>query len=167
MRTATFESTVDILVKAYLNDTLQHGDCAACAVGNIIAANIGAEVIPEKLTCNGEWRRGADHIVIAWNDVFMTPFREEQRVSVYNYIGQVKRQIDASGYSWQDLARIEFAFERAENPEYNIRKDGLPSDYLNPEWMFNGLMAVVDVLASIHNVDLSIKENAKLLFVKA
>jgi hypothetical protein len=33
--------------------------------------------------------------------------------------------------------------------------------------MFNGLMAVVDVLADIHSVDLEKKEAAKALFVKA
>lgn len=164
---ATFENTVSILVKAYLNDTLQHGDCAACAVGNIIAANIGAKVVPEKINCNGYWKRNHDNLTIAWNDVFMTPFRENQRFQLENYKGQIKRQIDASGYSVHDLAKIEFAFERAHNPEYNIRTDGLPDDFLNPEWMFNGLMAVLDVLAEIHNVDLSVKESAKLLFQKA
>jgi hypothetical protein len=33
--------------------------------------------------------------------------------------------------------------------------------------MLNGLMKVVDVLADIHGVDLSVKESAKLQFVKA
>jgi hypothetical protein len=33
----TFEKTVDILVKAYLNDTLVATDCKRCAVGNIIS----------------------------------------------------------------------------------------------------------------------------------
>jgi hypothetical protein len=33
----TFSNTIDILVKAYLNDTLQHESCSACAVGNLVS----------------------------------------------------------------------------------------------------------------------------------
>lgn len=29
---ATFENSVDVLVKAYMNGTLMHGDCERCAV---------------------------------------------------------------------------------------------------------------------------------------
>lgn len=32
-----FHETIDILVKAYLNETLIHSDCSACAVGNLVA----------------------------------------------------------------------------------------------------------------------------------
>lgn len=38
---ATFENTVDILVKAYLNDSLDASDCNRCAVGNIISQGDG------------------------------------------------------------------------------------------------------------------------------
>lgn len=40
-RPELYQKTVDILVKAYFDDTLQHGNCYACAVGNIIAGNCG------------------------------------------------------------------------------------------------------------------------------
>ena len=33
---ATFENSVSVLVRAYMNDTLIHGNCFACAVGNLI-----------------------------------------------------------------------------------------------------------------------------------
>ena len=36
---ATFSNSVDILVKAYFNDTLRHGNCLACAVGNLMQAS--------------------------------------------------------------------------------------------------------------------------------
>jgi len=58
-----------------------------------------------------------------------------------------------------DLAKIEFAFESAPHTCDE-------SDETNAEWMFNGLMAVVDVLAEIHNVNLEVKESAKAMFVK-
>lgn len=163
---ATFQNTVDILVKAYLNGTLAHGDCAACAVGNIIAAKVGAKVdISDIDICGGEWIRNGNYLTIGWNEVFVT--REgQQLISPHNYFGQIKLQIDASGYSWQDLAKIEFAFESAEKPEgldYAPHRE----ECLNEEWMFNGLMAVVDVLAEIHGISLESKESAKALFVKA
>jgi hypothetical protein len=45
---ATFENSVDVLVKAYLNDTLEHGQCHACAVGNLICAETGNLLNREK-----------------------------------------------------------------------------------------------------------------------
>ena len=42
--TATFENTVDILVRAYLDGTLFKGNCCACAVGNLCAAALGLQI---------------------------------------------------------------------------------------------------------------------------
>jgi hypothetical protein len=150
-----FNHTVNVLVKAFLNGTLLHGDCAACAVGNIIAAEIGATIILDEDSRGlSYWIRNMQEIQIGWSDVFCS-HSDGQKIDPKAYIGQVKRQIDVTGYSWQELAKIEFAFEKA------------PAGGSEDEWMFNGLMAVVDVLADIHGVDLTQKENAKLLFVKA
>lgn len=164
---AKFDETVSILVKAFLDGTLAHADCAACAVGNIIAAKIGAKIVCiENVGYGGaEWERDGDWLTIGWPEVFCTR-NGDQVVQPGKYLGQIKRQIDASGYTWRELAKIESAFEAAHNPESNRDEAGEPVDQLNPEWMFNGLMAVVDVLAEIHNIDLAVKESAKLLFVQ-
>jgi hypothetical protein len=59
-------------------------------------------------------------------------------------------EISTTGYTGQQLREIENVFmERG-------REDN-----------FIGLMAVVDVLADIHGIDLEVKESAKLQFVKA
>lgn len=79
--------------------------------------------------------------------VFITNFPSPQILSPRNYSGSAKKQIDATGYSWQELARVEYAFESA--------KKGESAD----DWMFNGLMAVLDVLADIHGVNLSAKSS--------
>lgn len=153
---ATFEKTVDILVKAYLNGTLEHGKCSACAVGNLVAAAKGTSPIP--LVYGGfHFDTFANGDNANWHHVFMT-VADGQEVHSSRYRGPIKEQIDSTGYPWQDLARIEYAFETA---------PGQCSDGLNDEWMFNGLMAVVDVLADIHGIDLQTKESAKLLFQKA
>src|SRR5258706_8814339 len=36
-----YNKTINILKEAYFNNTLQHNNCYACAVGNIIAGNMG------------------------------------------------------------------------------------------------------------------------------
>ena len=157
---ASFENTVNILVKAYLNDTLEHLKCSACAVGNLVAAadNTTPRRYPDnKLDGMGlkfDCWNWANNRQVAWYDVFMTT-GGTQRITPELYSDEAKRQIDVTGYAWEELARIEYAFETA------------PKGKDNDEWMFNGLMAVVDVLADIHQVDLSVKESAKLLFVKA
>lgn len=160
----TFEKTVDILVKAYLNGTLEHGNCAACAVGNIIAASIGANVVAREYS----WLRNGAHISPIWDEVFCSSGAGKQVVLPEEYKGWVKKQIDTSGYSWQELALIERTFETHspfEDENYRDGADDADRD-IEEKSMFNGLMAVVDVLAEIHGIDLKVREDAKSLFVK-
>lgn len=153
-----FFETVGILVEAYMNGVLMHGNCAACAVGNIIAAKLGCKITTFKNTFGEDfylWRRGGQRFTPLWQMVFVTLTDGTSFHNPMAYMGNCRLQIDATGYLWQDLARIESAFERAAN-------------YDNPdEAMFKGLMAVVDVLSDIHGIDLSERESAKLLFNKA
>jgi hypothetical protein len=158
-----FNYTVNVLVKAYLNDTLLHNDCCACAVGNLIADAIGAEIRidgdPSRGTWSYEtmWTRNKNQIQPIWDQVFCTT-PSGQTIRKEEYKGWAKKQIDTVGYSLEELAAIEFAFEDGGDIEKQAPND--------PEWMFNGLMAVVDVLADIHGIDLTQKEAAKLLFAK-
>jgi hypothetical protein len=137
MNRPTFEHTVNILVQAYLNDTLEHGNCCACAVGNLVAAANNFKIIPAPDPCRDFMWYGA---VPSWYiPCGTTKIRyEEQAIS--------------TGYSHDELVVIERSFESG--------------FFLGPVDTFKNLMAVVDVLAEIHNVDLSVKESAKLLFVK-
>lgn len=131
-----YNKTVDILVQAYFNDTLRHGDCKACAVGNLIQAN-----------------GGFNNFFTTWTEVFITVYGE-QAVNPTEYYGEAKREIDSTGYAWPDLAKIEKAFESANG--------------INDEKMFNGLMAVIEVLDQIHeNTDQEVTKVSKQKFVKA
>jgi hypothetical protein len=157
-----FDESISILVQAFLNGTLLHSNCAACAVGNIIAAKIQAKVIvsgkrSDFFSLDAQWIRGASEIQPIWDEVFCTN-GTRQDIDPDAYKGWAKRQIDTTGYSWQELARIEKAFESV---PYSI------DEFNSEDHMYRGLMAVVEVLASIHGIDLEEKENAKLLFVKA
>lgn len=130
-----YQKTVDILVKAYFEDTLEHGNCSACAVGNIVNY--------EKSKMS--W---------SWANVFCTSSRI-QIVEPNNYEGAAKDEIDSTGYTWRELAKIEYAFETA------------PKGNSGDEWMFNGLMAVIDVLDQIHeNTDNQVTATTKQRFQK-
>ncbi len=149
-----FHKTVNILVQAYLNDELAHSFCSACAVGNIVAHALGTK--PRKgddLEFDNNFFENGDYAA-AWYDALNLMGHHEPGL----------RQIEATGYTKSELRLIERAFETAEGkPEMDGMWRGKQTD---PTWMFNGLMAVVDVLADIHNVDLSVREDAKLLFAK-
>lgn len=130
-----YNRTVDILVQAYFNDTLRHGNCSACAVGNIIKANGGFKGFFSN-----------------WAEVFMT-VEGQQGICPENYEGDAKSEIDSTGYAWQDLAKIEKSFESAKG--------------IKDEKMFNGLMAVIEVLDQIHeNTDQEVTKVSKQKFVK-
>lgn len=135
----TFEKTVDILVKAYLNDTLEHGNCAACAVGNIVVSVHGYQYYSQSPLTGLK----VDEIITYDNWYSVLTGHESYRG---------RKEIEKTGYSFKEIRRIEAAFERSRDL---------------PDRMFNGLMAVVNVLADIHGVDLQAKEEAKALFVKA
>src|SRR5689334_8450222 len=146
-----FNHTVNVLVKAYFKGELKHGNCQACAVGNI---------------CNDA---GAPRFYIAdfdnmptfccgsWKAVFVTTsegrqIKSPKHHSDSEWLKAGHEVIAMTGYSVKELAKVEYAFETA------------PKGQSEDEWMFNGLMAVVDVLAEIHQIDLAAKEEAKLLF---
>jgi hypothetical protein len=156
-----FHYTVNVLVKAYLNDTLKHGACTACAVGNIIADSMGLSVRKDFYKWEGDGY--SEHP--EWHAVFATQdFGKTNPVDLEYYRDCAKDQIDMSGYSPYELARIESAFE-SHNP-FNYDTELMDENDIEQMSMFNGLMAVVDVLADIHNIDLSTKEEAKKAFVK-
>lgn len=132
-----WNKTVDILVKAYLGDTLRHSLCQACAVGNIIAAN------NEMQKC-GKWPCG-DY---AWSAVTSGMISED---------GGYERglmHIKNTGYSVQNIVDIEYAFEHT---TFSLSKD---------QFMFNGLMSVIDTLMQIHEANDTEADEAKGLFRK-
>jgi len=131
---AKFNETVSILVRAYLNDTLIHGDCCACAVGNIISDG-------------GKYHIRVDENCNTWFSAC--------GASMIPQLNPDHPDIIRIGYSCAEIVLIERAFEFC------------PRGNSNDDWVYNGLMAVVDVLAEIHEIDLTVKESAKLLFVKA
>jgi hypothetical protein len=153
MNRPTFQETVSVLVKAYLNDKLKHGDCTACVVGNLCGGN-----------------RMWEYLFIT-DPLHKSQFKRNITAFKCQALGKSSLQIIeeatniclSTGYSVEELKRIEYSFETA--PGY-IGEDEQDMTINTDEWMFNGLMAVVDVLAEIHGVNLETKSSAKLQFVK-
>jgi hypothetical protein len=127
-----FNHTIGVLVKAYLNDTLEHSECSSCAVGNIVRA-----CAPDLYEIDGG----------AWYDVVAGLCGNSD-------VRLIRMQVQATGYKVSELRRIEMAFESAKELTHECTDT------------FNGLMAVVDVLAEIHGIDLTAREETKKLFTK-
>lgn len=143
-----FNETVSILVKAYFDGTLQHGDCHACAVGNIIAAKMGYKVVHRNDCWMMKWIKEGDVVPPNWT----TPVGMYRNKNVDIHTNQTL----STGYTLQQLERIEYAFE------FDV--DWLV--FSGKNHLFQSLMSVVNVLADIHGVDLSVKEESKKLFVR-
>lgn len=168
-----YDKTVSILEQAYLKNELVHGDCMACAVGNLVKHS-GLDCYKTKEELQVAIDKGAIYVkdldkpfLPMWKQVFYTTgnalweaiFGEKspkhQKTNPDNYRGVIKQLIDATGYTWQELAKIEFAFETA--------NEGNSED----EYMFNGLSSVIDTLDKIHeNTDEVITKESKAKFVK-
>lgn len=158
---ASFDNTVQILVKAFLEGTLRKGSCAACAVGNICAAALGVGVdMPDLPLTRHGWLDSEDgpmwhHLFMSTSPTFQTRSFEQDDFDTDEVAVRMGiEQIGETGYTIAQLADVERAFESA-----HIK--------YNEEAEFAGLMAVVDVLADIHGIDLATAEVAKGLFVRA
>lgn len=142
LRPELYQKTVDILVQAYFNDTLRHGSCSACAVGNIIAANNNIET---EIDAGGLYWENSNN----WYCELILGYYE------YSVSQKVVNQIKNTGYSIPEIISIEDAFEAAEY-------------YDDTDRMFNGLMNVIEVLDQIHeNKDAEVTKVSKAKFVKA
>lgn len=153
-----YQKTVDILVDAYFNDTLQHGNQCGCAVGNIVAANCGINLCKKDDNIMPDYFTSSDDINIVkdltnnglWYDAIFggSVFTDGLTLNIL-------KQVESTGYTYLELAKIERAFEGS--------KQGNSDD----EWMFNGLMSVIDVLDEIHeNNDAAATDAAKKRFQK-
>lgn len=140
-----FNNAIDALVTGFFNGTLAKGNCAACAVGNIVAKGLGGKVTKDKggFECSVANR--------GWTSVFMSHSDGTQTVTPYYYILDSKIQIDSTGYDWMELAKVESAFEKNTKilftVYYKCSKEQIMAD------QYSGLMAVVDVLCEIEGIE--------------
>lgn len=129
-RIELYKQTEEVLYTAYFDDTLKHGYCRACAVGNICMAPALKLGLPNHF----------------WNLLFMTqtdPMHQTEYNDTFysqEYVDAAYSLINATGYTKKELMRIEWAFESSDQGK---------SD---EDYMFNGLVAVLEVLKDIHGL---------------
>ncbi|MGI4873164.1 MAG: hypothetical protein ACRYFX_18545 [Janthinobacterium lividum] len=149
-----FDRSVAVLVKAFNRGDLNEVDCAACACGNLVAAANGYE-----MAGGGNWLNCAGETVTpAWHDA---TYRHAYRTSATPCTcAQALSEVKSTGYTTEQLHKIEQAFMLIDP----VPRDG---NMEQDEDSFNGLMAAVEALSEIHDIDLTTTEAAKALFVKA
>lgn len=142
--TQRFEKAYNALYNAFMNDTLAKGSCKACAVGNIVADAMGGKVV-----IDNEFRIYCDVDNIFWNDVFCTA-DGKQKFSSQSYKYTKKRIKTLTGYSWREMAKIEYAFEINSKIHWVDYNQHTPEQIMEDQ--FKGLMAVMDVMIELDNV---------------
>jgi hypothetical protein len=148
--TQRFEKAYNSLYNAFMNDTLAKGTCVACAVGNIVADSMGVKIE------NIDGSFFTSERVSFWSDIFFTSYGFQ----VVNQHTSEQREMlfDLTGYSVEELMKIEFAFEtNTQIPfihyEKNHREALGISDKDIIDDQFRGLMAVMDVLIELDNIE--------------
>lgn len=142
-----YKRTCDILFDAYFNDTLEHDNCYACAVGNLIAANCGYTFIHANREIKHKENIYTGLGTLTWNKDNNFDNNIVRIIAHYRrfngnlknlYINNAcKNQLNATGYSIEELCEIEKAFE-----DRGAKQRG----------MFHGLVSVLEVLKKIHKI---------------
>lgn len=135
-RPQRFKKSVEVLSEAYFNGTLKPGKPCACAVGNLVAAEIGADT-EENAEQWPDHSRGSDWYgaMLAYKKLTANPD---------DYKGEITKCLD---YTNAEVVKIEDAFENSEGP------------------LINKLLGVLEVLFEIHKVeDQPVRQKAKKAF---
>tara|TARA_R100001460_G_scaffold18975_1_gene39879 strand:+ start:1622 stop:2098 length:477 start_codon:yes stop_codon:yes gene_type:complete len=137
------KKSIEVLQRAYLTETLKAGNCDACAVGNLVEASSYPNAPSD------------------WRYIFCTDLRDDiggPHQTFYDKptdCEELQYELDlynmglcavaATGYSVKELARIEFAFESAIEPELDEHMPIHKSQWIR-------LQAVLKVLFDIEGI---------------
>lgn len=139
--TSRISHAIDVFLKAIENGTLAKGRCKACAVGNLVANALGIEI--KELNHN---------YLIEWG--FWYPYLECAIPSKQDLLG--KKEIEATGFSVDEIRQIEAAFEENTRISYldyaKYSKEQIRQDQIN------GLEAVIEVMMEFDDVKGCIQE---------
>lgn len=138
-----YKKSCDILYKAYFDGTLQHENCSACACGNLIAGNK-----------NYTFKKRGNENYFDWNESENSNHWYNKILGYKYYNEEGEDQINATGYTEQEFRQIEKAFE------------GINSIYKEEDRMFKGLVAVLEELAKIHEIEETTNTKEKERFKK-
>lgn len=146
--TKRLNQAMTALTQSYFDGTLAKGNCASCAVGNMVAHAHGKRVkrldTPvelEKYIDNSDWKKG----------FFTVTETGEQRIFESGLIHpSFLFCIAPTGYAPLELQKIEYAFETSttiNGTNYHLHTpEEIDADQLT------GLYAVVEVLCELDNI---------------
>jgi hypothetical protein len=151
-RMKLYQKTVDVLLDAYNNNTLEHGNCSACAVGNICK-----EAADETRIKNSAWKCLFRTVIDEAGNSLSQPAIQ----LTTNDVIHASILIDATGYTVAELAQIEKAFETSlieAGLDYFTYTTGTPAQLKYGQYI--GLVAVLKVLEKIHATEEIVHEKA-------
>lgn len=157
--TTRVQNAIDVFLDALNEGTLAKGTCVACAVGNLVAAGLGAKIFKER----GFFRCDTDNY--SWSDIFATTWGgQNKRFGLLESnnpdIIKIKKMMETTGFTPQELAKIEFAFETncsiPHNRYFQHSKKEIRQDQIK------GLKAVVEVMMTFDDI----KEDVNEVFTK-
>lgn len=141
-----YADTVNVLVNAFNEDTLTFRDDCGCAVGHIVAKAIGEKVVRVGDECSWIYQRPL------WSEVFLCGMDLAPIDSVVGAADQIK----ATGYTIDELKKIEWAFESSleGKHEWNCMTYENRSHIL-----FAGLLKTLEVVREINNIPIAYHDN--------
>jgi hypothetical protein len=153
--TPRIQKAIDIFLDAINNGTLAKGDCAACAVGNLVGAGLGSKITSKTVFSNhfqtNKLVFEASPSNTGWSHAFATNVLGEQKVD-YKYFEHIDvlEAVEATDFSLEELIQIEAVFENKtliyassylNHTDGEIRKDQI-----------RGLTAVVKLMMTFDEV---------------
>lgn len=135
MEKSVYDNAVNVLLDAYNNETLFHGICTACAVGNIIASAVGTKIV----RVEGDFAYWENGDIPAWYD-----YIKFSRAALKD---RADEEINATGMTKYELNIIEISFEKVEK--------GVDDKHNQ----FLGLEAVLKVMETMVSEEVPHKDN--------
>ncbi|KAA6437071.1 hypothetical protein FEM33_20355 [Dyadobacter flavalbus] len=144
--TKRFKNAVDALMYAFFNETLAKGTCSACAVGTMVAWGAGVKV--------GKCLEPVYISDLVTNDLWGMAFSTTDGIQSRDYKKEkewfVKICIKETGYSADELARIEYVFDTNTEIHYKNYSGHTKQEIMEDQ--YKGLSAVMDVLCEIEMI---------------
>lgn len=149
------KKAIDIFLDALNAGTLAKGSCAACAVGNLIANGLGCKL--EKWGKSYDWLdKNGNPVQLWWQRLFFSD-EDGQNIKLgYLRHKNVMEQIEATDFSWQELARIEEVFETSSEIDFNDYRDYTTEEIREDQ--IKGLNAVVKLMFEMDAIKESVEE---------
>ena len=154
--TNRIEKAIDIFLDAVNNGTLAKGTCIACAVGNLVAHGMNGTISKRKSIVDEYSTFESDVNSSAWSSAFVTT--EGEQTIYKNSLNDpwVLRNVEATDFTIQELAQIEFAFET--NTEIPcLDYDSTTAKKIRAD-QIKGLEAVINVMMTFDDVKADVKE---------